>query len=828
MALATRLCPIILVLASAASGQSLLVCDFNGTEPSLHTPWTAVSYIEPNVFYSGWRLGSGAIPTAGVNDAFAYYISAGSADSNLTEAIRDNEHIYFSLSPTAGTLNLNGKKVNFSIQRIAWFAPRSYAVFTNVGGFAEGDQLFTTASVGNGDYAEHHYSFIMPPTGYDGLTGQVVLRIYGWEAKWGNHNTKLTAFSIEQAMPVHTLTITSGPGGTATSNPQGTYFEDGTAVKLLANPDAGYHFTGWSGDITGLGNPHTIIVDSNIAVTAEFAVNPPPAMKVAINVAGTEDWSTEWDFVDAFKMARIWMTRRVGSNDWESGKQNEIPLDSNGWPTIVPFVASDGNSHYVHTVTPAFVAGNYTMIVEGAGEIQLKNAASNHLYPAGGTNTYTITVPSGMTGPTALYVEIRQSSASDPIRNLRIISPGSGTTYQSQPFHSLFLERLEPFAGVRYMDWQKTNNSPLSAWADRTAPAAYTQTREQGVALEHMAQLSNTLAGDIWICIPHQADDDFIRQTARLLRDSVDPNLKIYVEYSNETWNGMFEQTTYVQDRGEALGLDADRWLAGQKYCSLRSVQIWEIFEEEFTDDSRLVKVIATQSAGTGATNLRFDALNDPVINPNYTMPDALAIAPYFGTIYTTADLPPNVPDYPTVDEILETVAPAKINEARGHVIAQKRIADEQGCRLVCYEGGQHFVGTGGAVNDNTLTNILITANRDARMYDRYIEYLNMLQAEGVDTSYLWLYVGKFSKWGSWGACEYQDQPIEQAPKYRAMVNWINAPGRGDFNVDGYVNLLDLQTFCNQWLTIGPEADFDDSNDVDFFDFSVFGLNWGF
>jgi hypothetical protein len=824
---ATRLCLIILVFASASSGQALLVCDFNGTEPSLHTPWVQVSYLEPNVSYSGWRLGSGAIATSGVNDAFAYYTIAGSTDSNLAEAIRDNEYLYFSLEPTAGTLNLNGKKVNFSIQRIDWFAPRRYAVFTNVDGFAEGDQLFTTASVGNGDYADNHHSFIMPPAGYDGLTRPVEFRIYGWEAKWGNHDTKLTAFSIEQAMPVHTLTITSGPGGTAASDPQGTYFEDGTAVKLLAYPEAGYHFTGWNGDITGLGNPHTVIVDSNITVTADFAVNPPPAMKVAINVAGTEDWSTEWDFVDAFKMARTWMTRRVGSYDWESGKQNEIPLDSNGWPTIVPFVASDGNSHFVHTITPAFVAGDYTVIVEGAGEIQFKNAASAHFYPAGGTNTYTITVPSGMQGPTALYVEIRQSSASDPIRDLRIIMPGFGTTYQSQPFQTLFLERLEPFAGIRYMDWQKTNNSPLSAWADRTTPAAYTQTREQGVALEHMAQLSNTLAGHIWICIPHQANDDYVRQAARLLRDSVDPNLKIYVEYSNETWNGMFEQTTYVQDRGEALGLDTNRWQAGQKYCSLRSVQIWEIFEEEFTDNSRLVKVIATQSAGIGATNLRFDALNDPVINPNYTMPDALAIAPYFGTIYTTADLPPNVPDYPTVDEILETVAPVKINEVRGHVIAQKQVADEQGCRLVCYEGGQHFVGTGGAVNDNTLTNILIAANRDARMYDRYIEYLNMLQAEGVNTSYLWLYVGKVSKWGSWGACEYQDQPIEQAPKYRAMVNWINAPGRGDFNVDGYVNLLDLQTFCNQWLTIGPEADFDDSNDVDFFDFSLFGWNWG-
>jgi len=815
-----------LVAAIPVYAQSILVSDFNGTEPALHTPWTPVSYLDPNISYSGWRLGQGAIPTSGVNNALAFYISAGSTDSNLTDAIRDNEHIYFSLVPTAGTLNLNGKKVNFSIQRINWFAPRTYSVFTSIAGFNNGSQLFTTASLDNGDYTNHSFSFIIPPTGYDGLTGPVEFRIYASEARYGGHDTKLTAFSIEQAGPVHTLTITAGPGGTASSNPQGTYFEDGTVVQLLAYPEDGYHFTGWSGDVNGLGNPRTIIVDSNIAVTANFVANPPPAMKLAINVDGTQDWSTEWDFVDAFKMSRTWLTRDIGYSDWQSGKQSEIPLDSNGWPTYLPFTASDGNQHYVHTVMPAYIPGEYTVILEGSGEIEFHNLAMGYFYPTGGTSTYTINIPPGSEGPTSLFVNIRQSQQADPIRNLRVIMPGFETTYQTQPFHPLFLERLEPFSGIRYMDWQKTNNNPLSAWADRTTPDTHTQTRNQGVALEYIVQVSNTLAGHIWICIPHQADDDFIRQTARFLRDSVDPNLEIYVEYSNETWNGIFGQTTYVQDMGEALGLDENRWRAGHKYCSLRSIEIWEIFEDEFIDDWRLVKVMATQSANITVTDVRFEALNDPNINPNYTMPDALAIAPYFGIIYTPADLPPNVPEYPTVDEILETDAPAEINDVRGHVIAQKQVADEQGCRLVCYEGGQHFVGIWGAENDDTLTGILAAANRDERMYDRYIEYINMLQAEGVDASFLFVYVAKSGKYGSFGALEYQDQPIEQAPKYRAMMNWINAKSRGDFDSSGYVDLPDLVTLCNQWLTTDLNADLDESGLVDFLDFALFGQNW--
>jgi hypothetical protein len=309
-----------------------------------------------------------------------------------------------------------------------------------------------------------------------------------------------------------------------------------------------------------------------------------------------------------------------------------------------------------------------------------------------------------------------------------------------------------------------------------------------------MVQLSNTLGMDPWICIPHKADDDYIRNAAILLRDSVDPGLKIHVEYSNETWNsaGAFPQTVYVQDMGESLGLDPDRWTAGQKYCALRSVQIWEIFEDEFVDDSRLEKVMGTQSANIYISLTRYEALNDPSINPNYTMPDALAIAPYFGKVYTMDDIPPAVPGYPTVDDILEVLSPQLIENSREDAEMQKALADEQGAALICYEGGQHFVGGGGAENDNTLTDILQAANRDTRMYARYIEYLDALHAEGVSMFGNFSYVGHYSKWGSWSVLEYQDQDITEAPKYRAVIGWNALSSDTQFLSAGIGGTIDL------------------------------------
>ncbi len=815
----------VLLLASAIQAEDIIVCDFNGTEPSSNTPWTQVSYLDPNLGFTGWQLGAGAHPTAGVDDAFGFYVIATSSGSDLAEAIVDDEYIYFTLQPTSGALNLNGKKINFGIQRIDWHAPQQYSVFTSIDGFTESDALFTTATADNGNYDDIHHSFITPPTGYNGIIVSVEFRIYAHQARYSGHDTKLTAFSIEQSAPVFALAVNSSVGGSATSNPQGTIFEQGTVIQLIAEPEPGYHFSGWSGDITGMGNPRIITIDLNTAVTANFEQNPPAGMEVGTNVAGTQDWSTEWDFVDMFKMSRVWLTREVGSYDWESGKQDEIPLDANGWPIVLPFTAGDGNDHYVHTIMPAFVPGDYTVIVEGIGEIEFKNAATGHFYPNGGTNSYNITVPVGKEGPTALFVNILESSSGDPIRNLRVIMPGFQSTYLEQPFHSIFLQRLEPFACIRFMDWAKTNASPLTLWSQRTKPDTYTQTREEGVALEYMIQLANTLDKDIWVCIPHLADDDYVMQCARLLRDTVEPELKIYVEYSNETWNGMFLQTGYVQDMGLALGLDTEGWVAGQKYVSLRSVQIWEIFEDEFIDDSRLIKVMATQSANIWITNIRFDALNDPIINPDYLMPDALAIAPYFGKNFTADDIPPAAPDYPTVDEILEIVAPAEIANVQNHVIAQKAVADAQGCQLICYEGGQHFVG----VHDTTLTNILTSANRDPRMYERYYEYLDMLKAEGVDTFAHYHYVGPFNQWGSWGSLEYQDEPIEEAHKYRTLIDWINANPVicGDLDGNSRIDWQDLRIFTEDWLETGGNANLDGIDGVNFCDYALLSHNWG-
>ena len=71
------------------------------------------------------------------------------------------------------------------------------------------------------------------------------------------------------------------------------------------------------------------------------------------------------------------------------------------------------------------------------------------------------------------------------------------------------------------------------------------------------------------------------------------------------------------------------------------------------------------------------------------------------------------------------------------------------------------------------MTDVLQRANRDPRMYQRYIEYMDMLQDEGIEMFAHFSNCASWSKWGSWGLLEYQDQSPNQAHKFRAVQDWM-------------------------------------------------------
>lgn len=69
------------------------------------------------------------------------------------------------------------------------------------------------------------------------------------------------------------LTINSGKGGTTEPSPGSYDYDCGRLVEIKANPDSGYEFTGWSGDVpSGYENDNPLIftINSDMSLTANF------------------------------------------------------------------------------------------------------------------------------------------------------------------------------------------------------------------------------------------------------------------------------------------------------------------------------------------------------------------------------------------------------------------------------------------------------------------------------------------------------------------------------------------------------------------------------
>ena len=62
----------------------------------------------------------------------------------------------------------------------------------------------------------------------------------------------------------------------------------------------------------------------------------------------------------------------------------------------------------------------------------------------------------------------------------------------------------------------------------------------RGVPLEVMIRLANDTGTEPWFTIPHLADDGLIVRMAETIRDQLDPGLRAWIEFSNETWNWSF------------------------------------------------------------------------------------------------------------------------------------------------------------------------------------------------------------------------------------------------------------------------------------------------
>jgi len=484
---------------------------------------------------------------------------------------------------------------------------------------------------------------------------------------------------------------------------------------------------------------------------------PASHSRLGMNLSGIVDWNTEHPFVDVFRLSREWISQKKGE-PW--GKGPALEVDQHGWiKKLDPDCLAE---------TPILTGGHapvgeYVCLYDGEGEVDF---GANAKVVSRASGRIVVNIDGRREGT---FLSIRATQPENPVRNIRVLIPGAEKTYKTEPFSTAFMNRWRGFGTLRFMDWMDTNGSKQREWADRPKVDDSTWS-VKGVPVEVMVDLCNQLKAEPWFCMPHLASDDYVRQIASLVKRNLDPSLKVHVEYSNEVWNGMFEQHRYAEAQAKKLGLGPKErpWEGAAMFYGRRSVEMFRIWEEVFGNHERLVRVIAWQAAGGSYwTDNMLLAQEDTAKHC-----DALAIAPYISFMPSpdNQSLKSDEVAKWSMAQLMDRVETNALPECIGWMRTQKAVADKYGLKLLCYEAGQHLVGVGGGENKEDLTKLLIAANLNPRMGIIYTKYLNAWRDLGGDLICIFSSVSASSKWGSWGLLEGAEQT--SSPKFDAVIQW--------------------------------------------------------
>jgi hypothetical protein len=543
----------------------------------------------------------------------------------------------------------------------------------------------------------------------------------------------------------------------------------------------------------------TIALVSSLFGIAQAGTSQNTKSPLGINVQGVSYYASEQPFINIFQTGSAWLTH--SNVTWDTGEEKYINVDANGWPITLTSInepqAQQFNSvgilllrNLPSTANGFYPAGQYVVLYDGQGTITY-GLDANLVSKTAGRDVINVATPS--TAGIDLRITVTDPNHSgNYIRNIRLVKAQYEAALNAgQVFNPSFLNLMQNFHTLRFMDWLQTNGNPLSSWANRPVPANAFWDTSNGVPMEIAVQLANAVSADAWLNTPVMADNNYMTQMATLVHAQLGTSQKVYVEFSNEVWNGAFSQYNYATSQGQAafpagLGSPFDY---NRNWYGMRVAQMCDIWKSAWGNDAtRVTCVMAAQAANTYTAT---ESLKCPFWSAGAPCSahgiGAVAIAPYFGgsvpTVWTSQSdgglnslfaslTSQNDPSIPAGGWLGQSSAWEK---AYPPAIASYSLP------LIAYEGGQTFQGFPNGVTSTganaPITNSFIAANRDARMGTAYTTYLQQWKVNGGGLFMLWNDIGAYSQYGEWGALESIMQttsPLSSAPpKWQAIQNFI-------------------------------------------------------
>lgn len=290
-----------------------------------------------------------------------------------------------------------------------------------------------------------------------------------------------------------------------------------------------------------------------------------PAVNLGVNAESYDDHA----YADA---------ARAGRPEWGDPthyfSRPNVPTDAAGWPL--------GDAAYIFWEgrDPARTAGTYLLRFTGRAEVQswygrgqfvVNGKSYGSPLPAGvgydpGSNTTTAQVVVADADLFALTFRQTRRTANglenSGITNVQLLRPTAAGGQTSYPPGTLFAadvkDAFSRFTTLRYLT---ANFNAERNWSDRKLPGAMKGAwGDRHAVWENEILLANETGKDLYVTIPINASEEYVRKLALLIRYGSDgvqpyagpvanpvypglnPNLRLYVEWANETWNWAFTQ----------------------------------------------------------------------------------------------------------------------------------------------------------------------------------------------------------------------------------------------------------------------------------------------
>jgi len=587
----------------------------------------------------------------------------------------------------------------------------------------------------------------------------------------------------------------------------------------------------------------------------ELSFSPSLGINTEAPQGGADTAGMPMPFVDIFRTARPFGELSTSGT----------AFDSNGWPVQFASNVNFARTKLLQgAMANSIPEGIYTVIYDSsdANTLEMSSAgAVSDFTKVAGENKYTFELlldgfdtedEPAAADTNSINMNIRGTTAggTNAIKNIRIVMPGG--TCSGNPFlrmdsqadcptgstYTSFADRLEAdrnaiifnpdyllfmrnFKVIRMMNLMESSLKKLcfdatacpagvGTWSHRAMmtdavwggnDARTPDEDHKGVPIEVMVDLANTLKRDIWVNMPHVATDAYVTAYAKYVYQNLNPNLQVYVEYSNEVWNPGFAAHSYATAQGKAAGLDTvpaefagsttrdGDYFARLRYYSNRAEEMFILWKNEFggTGDTRINRILGSFIGDKVLTEQMLKNI------PTNSV-DAVAIAPYFfGCPYAAVcpNAAKNLLSATTVDDIFDIIDQSSTNDVKSlagvieTVKNQLTVTNSYNLKLVSYEGGQHLVTgvMGGNISDAAKPakrKLFNEANRDPRMKARYITFLNAwkdLVDDGATLFTLYTLPQSFYRFGNFGIKEHLNQPRSDAPKFDGAMTFQETVG---------------------------------------------------